>query len=389
MSKKKTASPHPRTIAATADHFLDVNSGAIVPPIIASSTYARDDRYEPINPANVYARDNNPTFVTAERTIASLENAEECLLFSSGMAAVAAVFYTLDTGAVVVLPQSMYWGVFAWTRDYCDRMAIHIAYYDPIDIDSIEQAMSAHARVDMLWLETPANPLMHVVDIAAVADIAHSKKALLIVDNTTPTPVHTQPLDLGADMVMHSATKALNGHSDVLAGALLTRESYPHWERIKRERHGAGAIIGSFEAWLLQRGLRTLHLRMERASDNSQRIAEFLESHPKIDDVMYPGLINDPGHTVALKQMTGGFGALMSFTVKGDKATALALASGLQLITSATSLGGVETLIEHRYSVEPPETKVPENLLRLAVGIEHIDDLLNDLSDALARLNPA
>ena len=386
MFNGKNRSPHPSTIAATADHFVDVNSGAIVPPIIASSTYARDDRYEPINAANIYARDNNPTFVTAERTIAALEKADECLLFSSGMAAVAAIFYTLDTGAVVVLPKAMYWGVFSWTREYCDRMAIHIVYYDPAYIDTIEQAMHGHARVDMVWLETPANPLMHVVDIAAVADIAHNKNALLVVDNTTPTPVHTQPLDHGADMVMHSATKALNGHSDVVAGAVLTRESHAHWERIKHERHGAGAIIGTFEAWLLQRGLRTLHLRMERASASTQRIAEFLDAHDSIEEVMYPGLPEHPGHAVALRQMSEGFGALMSFKVCGGREAALALAGNLQLITSATSLGGVETLIEHRHSVEPPETHVPENLLRLAVGIEHVDDLLNDLSDALSSL---
>jgi len=378
-----TDTVNPRTIAATADHYLDINTGAIVPSIVPATTYARDDRYQPINPAHLYARDNNPTAVPAESLLAKLEHAEECLLFSSGMAAVAAVFYTLETGAVVLLPDSMYWGVLSWTQRYCERVGIQVSYYDPSNVETIETALSRHARTDLVWLETPTNPLMHVTDIAAAAAMAHQVGALLVVDNTTPTPVCTRPLEFGADIVMHSATKFLNGHSDVVAGALLTRTVHPHWQRIRAERHDAGAIIGPFEAWLLQRGMRTLFLRVEQACANAMTIARFLDQHPRVEAVLYPGLPSHHGHAIAAQQMPGGFGALLSFTVIGDATDALSVAGRLQLITSATSLGGVETLIEHRHSVEPPETKVPENLLRLAVGIEHVDDLIADLSQAL------
>ena len=235
----------------------------------------------------------------------------------------------------------------------------------------------------MVWVETPSNPMMHVTDIAIAAKIAHAANAALVVDNTTPTPVFTQPLKLGADLVVHSATKTLNGHSDVLAGAIVTKKTDERWSKIIAERHGAGAVPGPFEAWLLLRGMRTLCVRAERASQNAQRLAEFLEVHDKVDRVLYPGLRSHPEHTVAAAQMTGGYGSLLSFLVVGDAQTALSVVGRLNLIVLATSLGGVETLIEHRHSVEPPETHVPANLLRLAVGIEDIDDLLEDLQQAL------
>lgn len=375
----------PATIAAKADHFQDAHSGSIVPPIVSSTTYARDASYQPVNSAHVYARDNNPTFVQAERVLASLENGKAALLFASGMAAVAAVFYTLESGAHVVLPNSMYWGVFSWTRQYCDRASISISYYSPDDAASLRSAVQANTRTDIVWVETPSNPMMHVTDICLAAGLAKDAGALLVVDNTVPTPLLTRPLDLGADIVMHSATKFLNGHSDVIAGALVTRDESAHWQRIATERHDAGAIVSPFDAWLLLRGMRTLALRVERATRNAAMIATFLEQHEQVDRVLYPGLESHPGHAIAQRQMSGGYGALMSFQVRGGKAEALAVAGRLKLIIRATSLGGVETLIEHRHSVEPPETGVPENLLRLAVGIEEVDDLIEDLDQALAR----
>ncbi|MCL4156379.1 UNVERIFIED_CONTAM: hypothetical protein GTU68_016905 [Idotea baltica] len=225
--------------------------------------------------------------------------------------------------------------------------------------------------------------MMQVTDIARTVAIAHAVGATVVVDNTTPTPIFTQPLELGADLVVHSATKSLNGHSDVLIGAIVTKETDQRWDKIVAERHGAGALPGPFDAWLLLRGMRTLSLRVERAAENAQHIAEFLAGHAQVEQVLYPGLESHPGHDIALRQMQGGFGSLMSFQVVGDKEAALQVAGKLNLIVSATSLGGVETLIEHRYSVEPPETNVPVNLLRLAVGIEAIDDLIDDLSQAL------
>jgi len=351
--------PSLATLLAKADDYIDTITGGITPPIITSTTYARDDRYLPIDEANVYGRDDNPTHVQAERVLAEIENGEQALLFASGMAAIAVIFHTLGSGSHVVLPDSMYWGVFSWTRRYCDKSDIKISYYDASDAGSIEAAISGNARTDIVWVETPSNPMMHVVDIAVAADIAHAAGAKLVVDNTTPTPVFTQPLDLGADLVMHSATKTLNGHSDVLAGALVTRTVDEFWEDIVTERHDAGAVLSAFDAWLLLRGMRTLHLRAERASSNAQRIAEYLQSSSHVEQVLYPGLESHPAHTIAQQQMH------------------------LNTIISATSLGGVETLIEHRHSVEPPETAVPENLLRLAVGIEACDDLIADLEQAL------
>ncbi len=368
---------------AKADDYLDTTTGGITPPIITSTTYARDDRYNPINEANLYTRDNNPSFVQAEHVLAELEQGEAALLFSSGMAAIACVFYTLGSGSHVVLPNSMYWGVYSWTRSYCDRADIRISYYDANDAESIAQAMEGAARTDLVWVETPTNPMMQVTDIARAVAIGHEAGATVVVDNTTPTPIFTQPLELGADLVVHSATKSLNGHSDVLIGALVTKETDERWDKIVAERHGAGALPGPFDAWLLLRGMRTLSLRVERAAKNAQKIAEFLQTHSQVEAVLYPGLKSHPGHKIAKEQMLGGFGSLMSFQVVGDRDAALQMAGRLNLIVSATSLGGVETLIEHRHSVEPPETNVPVNLLRLAVGIEHIDDLIDDLSQAL------
>lgn len=373
----------PATLVAKADDYIDTSTGGITPPIITSTTYARDDRYNPINESNIYGRDDNPSFVQVEHVLAELEHGEQALLFASGMAAIATLFYTLGSGSHVVLPDSMYWGVFSWTRTYCERADIRISYYKTCDAESIAQAMQGAARTDMVWVETPSNPLMQVTDIARAAELAHSADATLVVDNTTPSPVFTQPLTLGADIVVHSATKTLNGHSDVIAGALVTKKTNDRWDKIVAERHGAGAIPSPFDAWLLLRGMRTLCLRAERASQNAQQLAEFLDTHENVERVLYPGLESHPGHAIASRQMTGGFGSLLSFQVIGDAQAALAVAGKLNVIVSATSLGGVETLIEHRHSVEPPETQVPDNLLRLAVGIENVDDLQEDLRQAL------
>jgi len=380
-----TRSIAPATVAAKADHYLDHDSGGIVPPIMPATTYARDAHYQPLHSAHMYARDNNPSFVQAEQVLATLEHGEAALLFASGMAAVAAVFYTLESGAHVVLPNSMYWGVLDWTKRYCDRTSIQISYYAPDDVVNISSAIASNTRTDIVWVETPSNPLMHITDIRRAAELAHAAGALLVVDNTVATPLITRPLELGADIVMHSATKSLNGHSDVIAGALVTREKHPHWQRIATERHDAGAVISPFDAWLLLRGMRTLAIRVERANQNAARIAVFLQQHERVVRVLYPGLDTHPGHTIARKQMNNGYGALLSFQVRGNKTDALAVAGRLKLIISATSLGGVETLIEHRHSIEPPETGVPENLLRLAVGIEAVEDLIGDLDQALSQ----
>jgi len=372
------------TIAAKASHYLDVNSGAVVPEIQLSTTFARDDRYSPLNAANLYSRDDNPTFIHAERTLADLENGEECRLFASGMAAIASVFYSLTPGSHVVLPDAMYWGAKLWIKDHCKRQDIFISEYDTADASTIESCVADKNRTNLVWVETPSNPMMHVTDIELAAEIAHAHDALVCVDSTAATPVFTKPLDHGADLVMHSATKYLNGHSDVLAGAIVTRDEHPLWEALSTERKMAGAVIGAFEAWLLLRGMRTLFVRVQRAAENAMQIAEFLHQHPAVECVNYPGLASHPGHVIALRQMHGGFGGLLSFNVNGDAASALQVAGRLQIITSATSLGGVETLIEHRHSLEPAENLIPENQLRLSVGIERVEDLIEDLDNALS-----
>ncbi|MEM7257266.1 MAG: PLP-dependent aspartate aminotransferase family protein [Pseudomonadota bacterium] len=377
--------PKGSTIAAKAGHFLDVHSGAVTPEIQTSTTFARDDRYDLINAANGYIRDQNPTFVHAERVLADLENGEECLLFSSGMAAIAAVFYTLRPGSHVVIPDSMYWGVSSFLADHCERADILVSTYSAGDAQSIEPALKSQNHTSVVWLETPSNPFMHVTDIALAAEITHDYGALLCVDSTVATPVFTKPLDHGADVVIHSATKYLNGHSDVLCGAIVTREEHPLWQAVKKERGHAGAQPGSFDAWLLLRGLRTLYVRVRQASQNAASIARFLEQHAAVESVAYPGLESHPGHQIASAQMDGGYGALLSFSVKGDRERTLQVAGRLQLITSATSLGGVESLIEHRHSIEPAENAIPENQLRLSVGIEDVDDLIADLDSALNR----
>lgn len=380
------SAPKPHTTAAKAAHFLDIHSGAVTPGIQVATTFARDDRYQLIDPAHGYSRDDSPTFVAAERTLADLENGESCRLFSSGMAAIAAIFQTLGAGSHVVLPDSLYWGVYVWTERHCNRNDIRISRYDPSDANSISAAVENMPRTDLVWVETPSNPFLHVTDIAIAAQIAHDAGARLCVDSTAATPVFTRPLDFGADLVVHSATKYLNGHSDALVGAIVTKDDHDLWKAICLERGEAGAVPGNLEAWLLMRGIRTLFVRVERAAANAMKIAEYMSQHTCVQNVLYPGLPSHPGHATAQRQMLGGFGGLLSFQVKGGKAEALKVAGSLQLIISATSLGGVETLIEHRYSIEPEITGVPENLLRLSVGIEHVDDLIADLDQALAQI---
>jgi cystathionine gamma-synthase len=240
------------------------------------------------------------------------------------------------------------------------------------------------AQPAIVWIETPANPMLDVVDIADAAEIAHAAGALLAVDGTAATPILARPLALGADLVMHSATKYLNGHSDLLAGALVTRQPDERWAAIGADRHDAGALLGPFEAWLLLRGLRTLALRVRQASANALAVARFLEAHPRVERVLYPGLASHPRHALAARQMDGGFGGLMSFLVKGDANAALGVAGRLRLIARATSLGGTESLIEHRFTIEGAATGVPPNLLRLSVGLEDQDDLIADLAQALS-----
>ena len=367
------------TLFAQANGAIDPQTGGVVPPIQSSTTFVRDEDNVPLSPDHIYGRDDNDLVRLGEQMLAKAEHAEDGLLFPSGMAAVAAVMRTVPNGGRIIQQSGIYWGATKWTREFCERREIDLIEVDCADLDALR---SVAKDADILWIETPSNPYLKTVDIRGCAEIAKSIGADLVVDSTAATPVLSQPLDHGADIVMHSATKAINGHSDVLAGFLACKnESAKRWEMIKTDRQGAGAVMGSFEAWLLIRGMRTLPLRVERMSDSALQIAEFLAQHPNVENVLYPGLPSDPGHALATTQMTGGFGGLLSVQVKGGGDAALAAIGKLNLFKRATSLGGVESLVEHRHTIE---ATVPKNLLRLTVGIENPIDLIADLDQAIS-----
>jgi len=375
---------HPATIAAQAAGAVDPASGGVVPPVQFATTYLRDENYDLVNPDNVYLRSHNENTRVAERILNALEGAEETLIFPSGMAAIAAVFRTVPNGASVVVQSQIYWGTTKWIRDFCTRRQIALHEVDASDLDAFA-ALCRAEKPDLCLIETPSNPWLRITDISGAAAAAHEVGATLVVDSTAASPVLSHPLEHGADIVMHSATKGINGHSDVLAGSLATNDAgAPRWQMIRDDRNEAGAVIGPMEAWLLARGMRTLPLRMREMSRNAMTLAEFLADHPQVEQVMYPGLPDHPGHALAAKQMSGGYGGLLSFVVKGGAGAALKAAGRLELFHRATSLGGVESLVEHRHTIEP-HTGIPEGLLRLSVGIEDVEDLGADLGQALGQ----
>jgi cystathionine gamma-synthase len=375
---------HPATIAAQAAGAVDPASGGVVPPVQFATTYLRDENYDLVNPDNVYLRSHNENTRVAERILNALEGAEETLIFPSGMAAIAAVFRTVPNGASVVVQSQIYWGTTKWIRDFCTRRQIALHEVDASDLDAFA-ALCRAEKPDLCLIETPSNPWLRITDIAGAAAAAHEVGATLVVDSTAASPVLSHPLEHGADIVMHSATKGINGHSDVLAGSLATNDAgAPRWQMIRDDRNEAGAVIGPMEAWLLARGMRTLPLRMREMSRNAMTLAEFLADHPQVEQVMYPGLPDHPGHALAAQQMSGGYGGLLSFVVKGGAGAALKAAGRLELFHRATSLGGVESLVEHRHTIEP-HTGIPEGLLRLSVGIEDVEDLGADLGQALGQ----
>jgi cystathionine gamma-synthase len=376
MSRK----PHPRTLAAQALGWIEPTTRALVPPIHPSATYERgEDGSHP--GGHSYTRDQNPTYDQTEALLAELEGGEQALLFASGMAAATSLFETLDPGAHVVAPREMYWTIRLWLQDLAARGRIALDLVPAGDLDSLRGAVGAHTR--LVWIETPSNPMGIITDIAAAAEIAHAAGARVVADGTLATPVLTRPLAHGVDVVLHSATKQLNGHADVLAGALVTARADETWERVGFERGYRGAVLGPFEAWLLLRGMRTLFPRVEASARGAQRVAEALAAEDEVTHVYYPGLADQPGHAIAARQMEGGFGPLVSFQVRGGEKRARAVASSLTIFKRATSLGGVESLVEHRASVEGPGTPVPDDLLRLSIGIEDPEDLVADLEAAL------
>lgn len=371
----------PETIAAHTLRSTDEATGAVAPPLYMSSTYARDQSYTPKLKEN-YIRNGNPTLWQAEQAIAALEQGEEALLFASGMAAITTLLETVPPGGHVAAPDVMYYGTRDWLKRLEAKGRIALSLFDPVAPGALDRAVHK-GKTDLVWIETPLNPTWDVIDIAEAAKTAHAAGGILAVDATASAAVATQPLLLGADIVFHSATKYLNGHSDVLAGALVTRKLDARWQEIGTLRTKTGSPLAPFECWLLIRGLRTLFVRYRQASLNALAIARHFEKHPKIERVLYPGLASHQGHEIAKRQMTDGFGGMLSLLIKGSAADAVKVCTRLKVIVPATSLGGVESLAEHRKTVEGPESPVPDNLIRLSIGIEHVDDLIADIEQAL------
>src|SRR5580700_9235153 len=380
--KSNRQPPHPATLAAQGLGWTDAATGAVVLPIQPATTYIRDPDNQYRRGRN-YARADNPGYDQPQALLTALEGGAASMVLSSGMAAATTLFRALPVGAHVVGPLVMYHSLRRWIAAYAADGHIAADFVDTTSLDALRAAV-VPGRTQLVWIETPANPLWSVTDIAAAAGIAHAAGALLAIDSTAATPVLTRPLALGADIVMHSATKYLNGHSDVIAGSLTTARKEEFWDRLVAARSGGGAILGSFEAFLLLRGMRTLFPRVERACRSAQRIAEALAGHPRVAEVLYPGLPSHPGHAIAARQMAGGFGGMLSIRVRGGAEAAIATAARVEVWKRATSLGGVESLIEHRASVEGEGSPVPPDLLRLSVGIEDPDDLIADLDAALA-----
>ncbi|KIZ19624.1 trans-sulfuration enzyme family protein [Streptomyces natalensis] len=394
MSNRETYTPwtqeyRAETRAAQGDGWRCPTTGAVPPPVSMGATFARDDQYR--SPAGLaYLRDQGtPGYEQLEGVVAGLEGGSDALVFASGMAAATAVFQVLPAGARVVVPQTMYFGLTKWLLEFGPQRGLEVVRVPMNDLDAVSEAVNA-APTALLWAESPANPTWLVTDLAACADIAHRAGALFGVDNTVPTPVHAKPFELGADLIMHSGTKYLNGHNDVVAGLLVaapqpTDAHRALWERLRLHRRLTGPILGPWETYLLMRGIRTLYPRMRQISATAMTLAEHFSEHPLVSRVAYPGLPGDPGHQVASRQMSGGYSGMLSLHVAGEWQRSLRAAEHCELFIRATSLGGVESLIEHRYTFEGPDSTSPKDMLRLSIGLEDPADLVADLEQALER----
>ena len=370
------------TLAAQALGWLDPATRGLVAPIYPSAAYARapDGTYPG---GHSYSRDQNPTFDQPEALLTRLEEGADSLLFASGMAAATTLFDAIDAQVRVIAPARMYWTVRLWLEQMAERGRIRLEFYDNAELSTLERQLEAPIST-LVWAESPSNPLCDITDLAALVELCHARGARVAVDNTIPTPVLTRPLTLGADYVMHSATKQLNGHADVLAGALVTANADDDlWQRVRFERGSRGAVPGPFESWLLLRGMRTLFIRVRHSAVSALSIARFLASRSNVSRVYYPGLQDHPGHEIAAAQMNGGYGPMLSFRVHGGERAARRIAARLRLFKDATSLGGTESLVEHRAMVEGTGTQLPRDLLRLSIGLEEAEDLLADLEAAL------
>ena len=372
-----------RTIAAQALGTIEPETKGVALPVHVSTTFIRDPDNQ-YRTGYIYGRPDNATVRQTEAVIAALEGAHEAMLFGAGMAAATSVVLALPPGSHVVAPQVCYWGFRDWLINEAPLFGYRVDLVDMTNLNAVRAATTRETK--LVWIETPSNPLWGITDIAAIADIAHKAGATLAIDSTAATPVFTRPLSLGADIVMHSATKYLNGHSDVIAGVLATAQEDALWTRIRQVRGHHGAILGPFEAWLLLRGLRTLEVRVRAQAESAALLAVRFANHAAVSSVLYPGLPSHPGHDIAVRQMSG-FGGMLSIRVKAGARAAIDAAARVELWKRATSLGGVESLIEHRASIEGANSPCPPDLLRLSVGLEDVDDLYADLDRALRAAN--
>jgi cystathionine gamma-synthase len=372
--------PGLNTLCVHAAHSPDSATGALSEPIYLTTTFERnaDGAY----PRGYrYSREGTPNRAALESCVAALEGGVGAAAFASGLAANMAVLDLLAAGDRLVAPREAYYGSLKQFFEHATRRGVAVTCVDFSDVAAVQAALGSRAR--LVWIETPTNPLLNITDIAAITALGHESGALVVCDNTFATPVCQRPFDFGVDLVVHSGTKYLGGHSDVLSGALIVREDAALLERFRDWQQMAGSVLGPFDCWLLRRSIATLALRVRAQCAGASRVAQFLASHRAVERVFYPGLPQHPGHGLAARQMPGGFGAMLSVCLAGGKSAALDTASRTRVFTRATSLGGVESLIEHRASIEGPGSRTPENLLRLSIGIEEPEDLMADLDQAL------
>jgi cystathionine gamma-synthase len=372
---------HPETLAVHAGRSPDPATGAVTPTLVFSSTFARDEQGQ-LPAGHVYSRTSNPNRLAVEAALAALEGGSQAFAFASGQAASAAIFATLAPGDRVILPDDLYHGTRYLAKNEFGRWGLRAEFVDTSDLAAVKAALQTPTR--LVWLETPSNPRLKISDVAAIAAAARAAGAVVVADNTWATPVLCSPLALGAHFVMHSTTKYLGGHSDLLGGVIVASAEAPAEQvaRLRTWQNLGGAVPAPFDCWLLLRSLSTLPLRVRAQSVTAATLASWLAAHPKVERVYYPGLATHPHHAVAAAQMKA-FGGMLSFEVRGGHDAAKTVACRVKLITQATSLGGVESLLEHRRPVEGPDSVTPPGLLRFSVGLEHVDDLRADLAQAL------
>jgi cystathionine gamma-synthase len=366
------------TVAVHAGHEVDPATGAVAAPIYLSTTFERDIEGT-YSRGFMYSRNDNPNRKTLERGVSMLEAGEAAAAFGSGTGATMSILQALSPGDHVLAHIDAYYGTSRLIREIFVRWGLQVDFVDMSDLAAVKKVLQPNTK--LVWAETPSNPLLKIVDLAALGEIAHDAGAIIACDNTW-APVLQRPFDVGVDLILHSTTKYFGGHCDVMGGIVVAKTDNEFFQRIRSIQYEGGAVPSPFDCWLILRGMRTLPWRMRAHSENAMKVAEFLARHARVERVHYPGLQSHPGHQIAAGQMSA-FGGMLSLEVKDGYNAAMSVAAKTKIFIRATSLGGVESLIEHRASIEGPGTTSPEGLLRLSIGLENADDLMGDLDQAL------